>query len=404
MHCRYLTEALAQHGVDVTFFMPPTNCAIDAPWMKCVKVSSVSSMTLGEFLKFNSYSMASALKYTVSGGKIAFSMVLDKAYGKEFFEAVNTYNTAAAAAVVEEHAKEPFNVIHCHDWITTSAGLLAKRATNLPLVITMHSSEFDRSACLNPTPWILELEKMGVRNADAIIAVSGIMREQLAAELGLDKRKTHVVYNATPLMLPPAPKRETRFWWKHVVLCHGRLSIQKGADYFLRAVRKVASHRPDALFVVSGTGAFLPALVELATALGVEDRVMFLGNVPQEKLSTLYNCCDVFVLPSVREPFGITALEAMHFGKPVVISKTAGACEMGDGMFPVDFWDVDKLAHTVTMLLDDEQLRAKAGEAARRTAAGQKWFDRGGDTKAVYEQVLRENGENAIPSSIEVSS
>ena len=115
---------------------------------------------------------------------------------------------------------------------------------------------------------------------------------------------------------------------------------------------------------------------------------MFLGNVPQRPLATLYECCDIFVMPSVREPFGITALEAMALGKPVVISKSAGAAELGGGMFPVDFWDIDLMAGTVLNLLDDNGLRCAAGQAARQTALLQRWPDRARETMQIYAKVV----------------
>ncbi len=387
VHCRYLTEELARQGVELTFLLPPTRAEINVPWMECVRVSSMNSMSLADFLLLNSYAQASALHYKVVNGRIEFSLVLDRAYGKDFFHAVEAYNKAAAITLVELHERKNFQAIHVHDWITLQAGLEAKRATGLPLVVTLHSTEFDRSACLNPTPWVVELEKRGVREADAVIAVSNTMKEQIVQELGAPAEKVHVVHNATPPLPRPRGKRSTRFKWKKVVLCHGRLSIQKGADYFLRAARKLSASHDDVLFVVSGSGPFLPALVELATDLGIEEKVMFLGTVPQDHLSTLYDSCDVLVMPSVREPFGITALEAMSFGKPVVCSKTAGVREIGS-VFTTDFWDVDKMAGLVASLLQDDGLRRKAGEASAATALAQKWSDRAADTAAVYRKVI----------------
>ncbi len=276
------------------------------------------------------------------------------------------------------------DIVHVHDWFgTEGADQLAARLRR-PLVMTVHSTEYDRSL---GHPWvpILSREELGVRAATAVIAVSRHLRAQLIERYRADPKRVHVVYNA----VRPSERLSRIEATKRVVLYVGRLAAMKGVDTFLRAAARVAPVAPDALFVIAGEGPEYPRLVELAAQLGVGDRVMFLGKVTDEEREVLLGGASVFVLPSVVEPFGIAALEAMAAGVPTIVSKTSGVAEISSSTFRVDFWDVEEFASRIAELLEYPTLRATMGEAGRWEALRAGWPERARETIAVYLDAMR---------------
>ena len=271
------------------------------------------------------------------------------------------------------------DVVHVHDWFgTVGAKALAARLA-CPLVMTMHSTEYDRS--LNH-PWddILEREQVGIDAATRVIAVSRHLRQQLIDRYAADPGKVRVIYNA----VRPTERLERIDPTKRVVLYLGRLAAMKGVDTFLRATARIAPAVPDALFVIAGEGPEYPRLVELAARLGIGERVMFLGKVNEEEREILLSGASVFVLPSVVEPFGIAALEAMAAGVPTIVSKTSGVAEISSSTFQVDFWDVEEFASRIAELLEYPTLRTTMGEEGRWEALREGWPERARETVGVY--------------------
>ena len=275
------------------------------------------------------------------------------------------------------------DVVHVHDWFGTEGAERLAARLDRPLVMTVHSTEYDRSL---GHPWapILSREELGVRAATTVIAVSRHLRAQLIDRYRADPRKVHVVYNA----VRPSERLSRIEPTKRVVLYVGRLAAMKGIDTFLRAAARVAPTVPDALFVVAGEGPEFPRLVELAARVGVGDRVMFLGKVTDEEREVLLSGASVFVLPSVVEPFGIAALEAMAAGVPTIVSKTSGVAEISSSTFRVDFWDVDEFASRIVELLEYPALRATMGEHGRWEALRKGWPERARETVAVYGEAI----------------
>ena len=296
-----------------------------------------------------------------------------------FVRSTESYNEWVAA----RDDLGPVDVVHVHDWFGTEGAERLAARLRRPLVMTVHSTEYDRSL---GHPWapILSREKLGVRAATAVIAVSRHLRAQLIDRYRADPKKVHVVYNA----VRPSERLSRIEPTKRVVLYVGRLAAMKGIDTFLRAAARVAPTVPDALFVVAGEGPEFPRLVELAARLGVGDRVMFLGKVTDEEREVLLSGASVFVLPSVVEPFGIAALEAMAAGVPTIVSKTSGVAEISSSTFRVDFWDVDEFASRFVELLEYPALRAAMGEHGRWEALRKGWPERARETVAVYAEAL----------------
>ncbi len=283
----------------------------------------------------------------------------------------------------------PVDVVHVHDWFGTyGARALAERLKR-PLVMTVHSTEYDRSLG-HPWDHILAREQAGIDAAVRVIAVSRHLRQQLIDRYHADPAKVRVVYNA----VRPSERLERIDPTKRVVLYVGRLAAMKGVDTFLRAAALVVPRFQDTLFVIAGEGPEYARLIQLAAGLGIGEHVMFLGKVSEEEREVLLQGSSVFVLPSVVEPFGIAALEAMAAGVPTILSKTSGVAEISSGSFLVDFWDADEFASRIAELLEYPTLRRAMGEQGRWEALREGWPERARETVGVYLEAMRASGRS----------
>jgi len=279
------------------------------------------------------------------------------------------------------------DVVHVHDWFGTLGGAALARRLARPLVMTVHSTEYDRSLG-HPWEHIVAREQAGIDAATLVIAVSQHLRRQLIERYHAVPDRVRVVYNA----VRPGPRLERIDPSKRLVLYVGRLAAMKGVDTFLRAAARTASAVPDVLFVVAGEGPEYPRLVELAARLGIGERVMFLGKVSEEEREVLLAGSSVFVLPSVVEPFGIAALEAMAAGVPTIVSRTSGVAEISRGTFRVDFWDVDEFASRIVELLEYPTLNRAMGDEGRWEALREGWPERARETVGVYRDAIAARG------------
>ena len=276
------------------------------------------------------------------------------------------------------------DVVHVHDWFgTVGAGALARRM-GVPLVMTVHSTELDRSLG-HPHGPIYEREWIGVHAAERIIAVSRHLADQLVRDYGADRDRIRVVYNAVR-DAGALPRGERA---GDIVLFLGRLTAMKAPDVFVRAAARIAPSFPEVQFAIAGEGPEYEHLVRLAVSLGIGDRVLFLGKVTDQERSALLRDAAVFVLPSVTEPFGIAALEAMAAGVPTIVSKTSGVAEVVSSVFQVDFWDVDEFASRMAELLEYPPLRAEMGDRGRHEATLEGWPERARQTIAVYREAIQ---------------
>lgn len=279
------------------------------------------------------------------------------------------------------------DIVHVHDWFgTVGAKALATRL-GVPLVMSVHSTEYDRSLG-HPWDHILWREQTGIDAAARVIAVSRHLRQQLIDRYHADPHKVRVIYNA----VRPSQRLERIDPAKRVVLYVGRLAAMKGVDTFLRAASRLVPTFPDVLFVIAGEGPEYSRLVHLAASLGIGDHVMFLGKVTEEERELLLAGSSVFVLPSVVEPFGIAALEAMAAGVPTIVSKTSGVAEISSGAFQVDFWDAEEFASRIAELLEYPTLRAAMGEQGRWEALREGWPERARETVGVYLEAMGVRG------------
>jgi glycogen synthase len=299
--------------------------------------------------------------------------------GSPFWNATDGYN----AWVAQLPGVEDADVVHVHDWFGTEGAISLARRIGRPLVMTVHSTEYDRSLG-HPWEHILEREQIGIDAATRVIAVSRHLRLQLIERYRADPERVRVVYNA----VRPNERLAQIDPNRRVVLYVGRLAAMKGVDTFLRAAARIVPEFPDVLFVIAGEGSEYPRLLHLTAALGIGERVMFLGKVSEEERELLLAGSSVFVLPSVVEPFGIAALEAMAAGVPTIVSKTSGVAEISSGVFQVDFWDVDEFASRIAELLEYPTLRRAMGEQGRWEALREGWPERAREVVSVYLEAM----------------
>jgi glycosyltransferase involved in cell wall biosynthesis len=328
-HCYGLTRSLADKGVQVDFYMPKTKHSTRSD------KSNLKIIEVGETEIF------------------PYDRPDNKELAGQFFEAVYRYNDLVVSRV-----KGNYDLIHCHDWLTMKAGIKIKEKTNTPLVLSIHSTEYDRSGWIYPNQWFIDIEKEGMEKADRIIAVSHFTKRVCVEKYGINPDKISVVHNAV-YPIQEGHKQD-------IVLFLGRLTIQKGAEFFLRAAQKVKDYEPDAKFVVAGIGDMLPKLITQALDLGISDKVIFTGRLSEEEVKHIYGISSVYVMPSVSEPFGITALEAISAGTPTIASKTAGFSEAFNNCLRVDFWDTDEMANKIISLIRYKPLHTTLSKEGKR--------------------------------------
>lgn len=283
---------------------------------------------------------------------------------------------------------EKFSLVHAHDWMTFEAAMAVAAASGKPLVLQIHSTELDRAGA-NANRRIMEIERNAMAVADRVIAVSYRTKTQLIEKYGVDPQKIEVVYNASEP--PPSASDEhaagpLRKRQKNVLFL-GRLTQQKGPDYFLRAAKKVLSVEPDVKFVIAGKGDLLDDLKELSVELGIRKKVLFTGFLKREPLEKALRAADVYVMPSLSEPFGIAPLEALSRHVPVIISKQTGVAEVLHHVLKVDFWDTDDLANKILALLHHAPLAQTLRDRGRQEARNLSWDDSARRIAELYETV-----------------
>lgn len=299
------------------------------------------------------------------------------------------YEYARRAAIIA--AEEEYDIIHAHDWVSYLAGVTAKRISGKPLVLHVHATSYDQAGGDSVDPSIYEIERAAFSEADRVITVSNYTKRIIAEKHQVDQDKIDVVYNgSTP---PPigelVPTFEAlRQQGKKIVLYHGRVTIQKGPDYFIRAARRVVDVDPQVMFVLSGWGDMVEEMMQLTGALGLSGNVIFAGALWGEDRDRIYQNADLFVMPSVSEPFGLVALEALHLGTPVLISKQSGVTEVLKHALKADFWDVDELANKILAAVHYEPLNRQLVEYGQAEVRSLTWQKAAREVRSLYEKIL----------------
>lgn len=307
-------------------------------------------------------------------------------YGDDLMTEVDRY--AEVAGIIA--GKYAFDIIHVHDWMTFPAGIAAKEKSGKPLVVHVHSTEFDRAGS-HINEHVSRIEKAGLSKADRIIAVSRWTRKILVDKYLVPEGKISVVHNGVLPREQPAPYSFPDIA-SHFVTFLGRITHQKGPWFFVEAARKVLGEFPEAHFIVAGAGDLLPQTIERVAQLNMSASFHFTGFLSPEQVDQLWSLTDVYVMPSVSEPFGIAPLEAIQGGVPVILSKQSGVSEVMPHAIKVDFWDVDALAGAICSVLRYESLSRVLQRNSKKHIHHLTWDKAAADVKAVYHDLIGEKG------------
>jgi glycosyltransferase involved in cell wall biosynthesis len=291
-------------------------------------------------------------------------------YGGDMFSQVARYAHLAARIA----AGAAFDVVHAHDWMTYPAGIAAARISGKPLVVHVHSTEFDRSGDAIHQG-IYEVERAGMTAADRVITVSYLTKTVVTKRYGVPAAKVDVVYNAIDANGPPRAHIPGIRRDEKIVLFLGRITMQKGPDYFVRAAQRVLEVMDNVRFVMAGSGDMVRSSIELAAKLGIGHKVLFTGFLRGGDVERMFRMADLYVMPSVSEPFGIAPLEAISQDVPVIISKQSGVSEIITHALKVDFWDVDEMANKIVAVLRHPPLHATLRDHGSFEVSRLNWRD-----------------------------
>lgn len=305
-------------------------------------------------------------------------------YPDNLLEEIRNYEAVAGVVCRSNN----FDIIHSHDWLTYNAGVKAKQITGKPLVIHVHATDFDRSRG-NVNPTVYNIEKYGMDMADHIITVSNMTRDTVINKYHIDPRKVTTVHNAvTPLsreILDIKPNNNTG---DKIVTFLGRITMQKGPEFFVQAARQVLQRTPNVRFVMAGGGDKMAEMVDLASAYGIVDRFHFTGFLKGKEVYEMLKSSDLYIMPSVSEPFGISPLEAMQCGVPTIVSKQSGCAEILSKVIKVDFWDIDAMADAIHSIVTNDAFAEYLKVEGKKEVDEIKWEYAGDKVINVYNQVL----------------
>ena len=409
--CYGIVKGLAYNGVQTMFVMPSASGDEDRSAADIINASEIpvevsSTMNVDDFLdkvqfvhigtnmvpyldpaEFHSL-VEEDRKRQVRDFSIHYGQTykFSGKYGSNLMEEVARY--AMVGGTIAMTHKGEFDVIHAHDWLTYMAGIAAKRLSGKPLVVHVHATSFDRSSDNNIDTRVYDIEKRGMEAADRVITVSDLTRNIVITKYGIDPSKVVTVHNAVDFSGRSEIQVE-RGVKEKVVTFLGRITFQKGPEYFIEAAAKLLKKCKNVRFVMAGSGDMMNRSIRQVARLGISDRFHFTGFLRGAEVQKMFALSDVYVMPSVSEPFGISPLEAMRSGVPSVISRQSGAAEVLKYAFKVDFWDVDAMADEIYALLQYPALADFASKYGYDEVNTLKWNNAAAKIKSVYESVIK---------------
>lgn len=370
--CEGMTKALSASGVPLTFVLP-IKVPVTARWCRFAFANEIDVNMSDEqvrklFAGYQSHAVdqEEILKYGISKKVIA-------SISGSLVQRVKAYaERAPAIAKAHQHS-----IIHAHDWLTYPAGIAAKETSGKPLVAHIHATEFDRSGSDSVNREIFNIEREGFKKADMVVAVSGLTRNMVIKKYGISPDKVKVVHNGIDMSSNTSSVEhnlnELKKGGNSIVLFVGRITLQKGPDYFVQMAEKVLSYEPNSYFVVSGSGDMEEAMIKMVANKGLSNRFIFCGFLRGEELSRVYKAADIFVMPSVSEPFGLVPLEAMISEVPVLISKESGVSEVVSTALKSHFWDIDDMTDKVVSVLRHKKLKGHLSVNGKKEVANIHW-------------------------------
>ena len=255
-----------------------------------------------------------------------------------------------------------YDLIHAHDWLTYPAGIIARKYSGKPLVAQIHATEYDRAGGYGDAR-IHNVEADGMMFADMVLAVSKYTANMIISRYRIDSGKIRILHNAYDV--GNIPDKKERIFKSPTVLFLGRITIQKGPDYFLEMANRVSKLNPEARFIVAGSGDMARKLLHKSASFKMKNRFIFAGFLNRKQVEEIFNCVDIFVMPSISEPFGIVPLEAMAYGVTAVISKQSGVSEVIENAYKVDFWDIDEMTRIIDFLIKNPDKCKAMGRSGR---------------------------------------
>ncbi len=401
MVCYELTKAFSKRNdIEVTYVMPygPKNIVdshvrlliadnlVPNSKIKLLKVNSLLSAytTPEEYLE-------ALTKLEQLGSGSDSDLNLDntkKLYGKNLLAEVYRFKEKIKLIALQENP----DIIHAHDWTTFPAAIAAKEATGKPMIAHVHITEFNKSGGLGVNQYLYDIEREGMHKADAVIAVSNLIKNTCIEKYGVDPNKIHVIHNANIKMGSHDYSHDFGIK-KHdqIVLFAGRVTLQKGPDYFVDAAKKVCEIKDNVKFVMAGTGDMLPRMIQKAADLGIANKFIFHGFYTREDAEKLFSLADLFVMPSVSEPFGVVPLEAMAKGTPAIISKQSGVAEVLNHVLKVDFWDIDEMANKIIALLNYNSLKDHLSHGGYDEAMNMTWDEPANKCMNLYHELMHKS-------------
>ena len=379
--CYGITKALSEKGIEINFVLPK-NYKINEDFLNVIstklpkiKIKEIDSL-LVSYITSENYRRR-FLELTEDN--------IEYNYCDDLIEEVYRYSKIAAEIAAEiDH-----DIIHVHDWMTFPAGIEAQKISRKPFIAHVHSTEYDRSGGHGLNPYVYQIEKNGINYADNIIAVSNLTKNKIKNGYNENSKRIEVVHNAINVNdFASGEDHSHNFKNYKIVLFLGRLTLHKGPDYFLNAAKKVLEKNDEVLFIISGSGDMDHQIIEQAANLGISDKVLFTGFLRGERLKQIYKMADLYVMPSVSEPFGITSLESLASGTPVMISKQSGASEILNHCLKVDFWDTDEMANKILAVVNNEELKTCLSDNGQNEVSNFKWSNVADKIINIYNKLI----------------
>lgn len=402
--CYGLTKAMDRLGIKIDFVLPRTD---ESEYSTHVELLTPGSTRAKAYLKYKGFKNVtfwaidsplrpyktvgacgqyagkiSAGKRQISGVNAGSTDRMD--YSGDIRTVVYRYAEAASRLAQDEE----FDIVHAHDWMTYPAGIAVAEISNKPLVVHVHSTEFDRSG-EHVNQIIYDIERKGMHAAEKVIAVSNLTRNIIISRYGVAEDKVEVVYNAVEQNDDETgPSNQTGIkMGEKIVLFLGRITMQKGPEYFLQAAKKLLDFMDNVKFVIAGAGDMMHQIIEMAAGLGIGHKVLFTGFLCEADVKKAFGMADLYVMPSVSEPFGISALEALNHDVPVLISKQSGVSEILRNVLKVDFWDINETANMMASVLKNSPLQMTLREHGDLEVRKLRWQYAAEKCSRIYEEL-----------------
>jgi len=401
--CYGLTKALAAQNVDIIFVVPKAYGDEEQSEMQIVGANNVP---VG-IKRFNFKDVLKELSYVELGSNIIpyvneeeyYNIINKKIDTENFVSQTNetgclTFNGGYGSSLIQEVSNYAvvaksvvsqfdFDIIHAHDWLTYPAAIAAKEQSGKPMIVHVHATEFDRSG-EHVNQYVYDIERAGMHAADKVITVSNLTRNIVINRYGVNPDKVVTVYNAVDMVDESEGIHFEKGFDDKIVTFLGRITFQKGPEYFIEAAYKVLQRTQNVKFVMAGSGDMLEKMIHRAAELGISSKFYFTGFLKGDDVVKMLNISDVYVMPSVSEPFGISPLEAMRSNVPVIISKQSGVSEILKHAIKVDFWDIDAMADAIYGILKYNGLHAMFKEHAKKEVDSLKWDNAAQKVKELY--------------------